>query len=334
MNLSPAKRRRAVARTKDFVRFVRGVVNEFLTDNCPHLAASISYYVLFCLFPLTLAAVSIVGYLSNDEGIQTKVIEAISNFVPPVEEDFIAGTIKDVTRNWAATGIIAVVALLWGGSAVFSALRKALNAAWGIRTPRPFFVERLMELGMMIGVGILLTASFAMTAGVTVARQVSDDAIGGFFGGAIFWGAVRVLITAGLAFLTFLMLYKYIPNTRVRWGDVWGGALLAAVAFEGTKSIFVWYVADHNDYRLLYGEVIGTIIALLVFVYVSAIIFLFCAKLTAVYSRHRTIAPARRAFRARRRVSNRVEPPVPVPGASDTGYPEPRDPVGNEPDSR
>jgi len=87
-----------------------------------------------------------------------------------------------------------------------------------------------------------------------------------------------------LAFVVFLFLYRFVPNTQVSWRDVWMGALVAAICFEITKSAFVWFVGNFSYYNLVYGPV-GTVIALLVWTYMSALILLFCAELTSVYTK-------------------------------------------------
>ncbi len=271
---------------RDLIAFVRGVINEFLSDNCPHLAASISYYLLLSFFPLILALVSVVGFVLRSSTLQNRLIEYISSFLP-VSGNFIAQTIQGVSSAWQATGIISVVGLLWAGSAVFSAIRKSVNTAWGIRQPRPFFIERLTELLMMIGMGFLLFLSFSLTTALSVVRQLSLPVLGiHFFDGDLLWQAALALLTTSLAFVTFLFLYRFIPNARVRWRDIWPGALAAAILFEIAKQAFVWYTTTFAHYNLIYGP-IGAIIALLVWVYISALILLFCAKLTSVYSRQR-----------------------------------------------
>jgi len=305
LNLSPGKRRRIAIRTKESFFFIREVVNEFLTDNCPHLAASVSYYVLLTIFPLTLAAITIVGAITHDTESQDDVIQAIGGFLP-VSKAVISDVINDTGEQWVAAGALATLALLWGGMAVFSALRKALNAAWGIRTPRSFFMERLLELCMMLGVALLLLISFGINASVEGVREASDTAVGGFFSENIFWNAVRILITTGLAFVTFMMLYKFIPNARIRWGDIWGGALIAAVGFGAAQQVFILYVSPEEPYSVIYGS-LGTIIALMVWVYVSVVILLFCAKLTAIHSRRRIFTPTTRKWTGRRRLSNRIK---------------------------
>lgn len=267
-------------------------MDEFLSDNCPHLAASISYYALLCFFPLILALISVSGFVLRSPTLQNRLIEHISSFLP-VSGDFIAQTIQGVSGAWQATGIVGVIGLLWGGSAVFNAIRKSLNTAWGIRQPRSFFTERLTEFLMMIGMGFLLFISFALTTALSIVRRLSLPVLGiHFFDGDLLWQAGLALLTTSLAFITFLFLYRFIPNARLTFRDVWPGALAAAVLFEAAKQAFVWYTTTFAHYNLIYGP-IGAIVALLVWVYLSALILLFCAKLTSIYSRHRR-EPARR----------------------------------------
>ncbi len=262
------------------------VVNEYLTDNCPHLSASIAFFTFFSLFPLTLAAISILGWLTNDPEIESEVIDTVGRLLP-VNADFITATIGGVSDTWEATGIVAILGLLWGGSSVFNAMRKSLNAAWGIRRPRAFVVDRFLELCMMVGLGVLLLASFGATAALSVIKKYSISTTEvAFFKGDLFWNAMLILTTITMAFVTFLLLYKFVPNTKVRWRDVWGGALLAAIGFEAAKQVFVWYVTNYSPYNVVYGTV-SNVIAVMVWLYVSAVIMLYCAKLTAVYSRVR-----------------------------------------------
>ena len=266
---------------KKWVLFFRDVVNEFLTDNCPHLAASISFYVLLSLFPLTLALISVLGFLSHSPEIQARVIDAIGTFLP-VSRDFITSSIESVVSTRAITGVIGVIGLIIGGNAVFTAVRKSLNAAWGIRQPRPFLTERLVEFGMLLGAAILIFLSIALTSALSIVQQQNITVFGTNSG--LFWNLITGGITTVIVFVVFLLLYKFVPNTKVHWRDIWLGAILAAIGFEVTTSVFVWYIANFVHYNLIYGP-IGSLVALMIWVYVSAVIFLFCAKLTAVHSR-------------------------------------------------
>ena len=103
-----------------------------------------------------------------------------------------------------------------------------------------------------------------------------------YFNHAI-WNVIARLILPTLAFVTFLVLYRFIPNTPVKLSNVWAGALLASLAFDAANLAFVWYVQNYGHYNLLYGSV-STILATLTWVYLSAIILLLGALVTSRYS--------------------------------------------------
>ncbi len=263
-----------------FGRMIRQAIQEFLTDNCNQLAAAISYYLLLSIFPLALAAISVLSYFSRSPDIQAKVTQAITD-VLPVSGDFVSTTIRDVAPGWGAASAIGILGLLWTGTGLFNAVRKSLNTAWGIRQPRPFLRERLIEFTMMLGLGAFLLVYVGMTATFNFIQ--STNVLGGRFAeGGLFWESMVILASFAIAFVGFLLLYEFIPNTRVPWRHVWAGALIAAVLFEIVKNAFVWFVGKFATYNLVYGS-IGTIIALMTWAYISAVILLFCAKLISIY---------------------------------------------------
>jgi membrane protein len=271
-------------RLSKLVEFMKQVWNGFFTDNCPHLAAAISYYALLCIFPLTLALVSVLGFISHSPAMKEQVIEVIGSILPPGSAEFITKNIEGIVSTRGITGVIGVIGLLIGGNAIFTALRKSLNAAWGIRQPRPFLTERIVELSMMIGSAVLILLAIGLTAALNVIQRANISILGlQLSQGAPFWNVITGIIATAIVFIVFLFLYKFVPNTKVRWKDIWLWALLAAVGFVAGTSIFVWYAANFAHYDVIYGS-IGGIIALLVWVYVSAIILLFCAKMASVYA--------------------------------------------------
>jgi membrane protein len=265
-----------------FLLMMKQAIQEFLADNCTHLAAAISYYLLLSLFPLALAAISILSAVSRSPDVEAKVTQAITT-VMPLSGDLVSAAIKDFSPGVGVAGAIATIGLLWAGTGIFNATRKSLNTAWGIRQPRPFLRERLIEFIMMLGLGVFLIVYVGMTA--TFNFLQTTNILGGRFAeGGIFWESMVILASTAIAFIGFLLLYEFIPNTRVPWKHVWVGALIAAVLFEIVKNVFVWFVGKFATYNLVYGS-ISTIIALMTWSYISAVILLFCAKLISIYPR-------------------------------------------------
>jgi len=283
-------------------------VNDFLSKNCTQFAAAISFYALFSLFPLTLAVVSGLSFFLEDPESGVDLAHQISELAP-VSSDWVGATIAGVVEKRALTGLAAVIGLLWASNAVFGAIRKGVNAAWGISTPRSFLSERLIDLSLTFGAALLILVSISTTTIRTFLRYTIDWVQVQFCGGnlieteapiirldgicmldpAFVFGGILDLVAPVFAplltLLTFIVLYRFLPNTVVRVWDVWPGAMIAMISFEVLKSGFIWYVAAYPAYNVVYGT-LGAVVALLAWIYLSAIVLLFGALVTSRYSRH------------------------------------------------
>ena len=264
-----------------FVLFCADAVNDFLSKNCPYIAGAISFYTLFSMFPLALAVISIAGFVIGDDstpGLASRIADLI-----PVSTSTIRQSLEGVVRARTITGIVSVVGLIWASTAAFGALRKGVNAAWGVRKTRPFIKERLIDLALVIGAGVLIVLILFITPMVRFMTEISREVAPEAQLTQEFWLSASRFVSPVLSYLTFLILYRFLPNTKVTLGDVWLGALLASLAFDGAKWGFLWYIRNYPVYNVVYGSV-GAIMALLTWVYVSAIILLFGALLTSRYA--------------------------------------------------
>ena len=267
-----------------FVLFCNDTVNAFLARSLPYFAGAIAFYTLFSIFPLFLSVISIIGYLGpRTEAAQLAFAVDFAEVIP-VSSEFISETMSGLVHARAITGIASILVLLWAATVVFGAIRKGINAAWGIRTPRPFLKERLIDFALVLGAGVVMLAVLFVTPTVGVLREVTTVIApdSGRFTGLV-WSLAAWLLTPILAFGTFLFLYTYLPNTDNHIRDVWPGALLASLAFDLANLAFVWYVGSYAHYNVLYGSV-GAILALLTWVYLSAIILLLGALVTSRYA--------------------------------------------------
>ena len=264
-----------------FVLFCTDAVNDFLSKNCPYIAGAISFYTLFSSFPLILAIISVAGYVlpsEQDQELARDIAEVV-----PVSTEFISETMQGVVRARAITGIASIFGLLWASTAAFGAIRKGINAAWGIRKTRPFLRERLIDFALVLGAGILVMFILFAASIFGFLSEITEVVAPEAGIAQNFWVVAAKAITPVLSFLTFLILYIFLPNTKVQLSDAWLGALMAAAAFEGAKWGFVWYVTTFPVYNVVYGSV-GAVMALLTWVYVSAIILLFGALVTSRYA--------------------------------------------------
>ena len=269
-----------------FFLFCADTVNDFLNRNCPYIAGAISFYTLFAIFPLFLAIITILSYVlgpatgEDEVGLAKRIADVL-----PVSSQYVSETFEGVVRTRAISGIFAVLGLLWASSAVFGAIRKGINAAWGIRKTRPFFKERLIDFALVLGTGVVVLAVLFSVPALNILREVTEVVApeSEIFSHFI-WRLISALISPGLTFVTFLILYRFLPYTEVRLRDVWPGALLASLAFDVANLAFVWYVTTYPlFYNVVYGG-IGAMLALLTWVYLSAIIVLFGALVTSRYA--------------------------------------------------
>ena len=114
-----------------FVLFCSDTVNDFLAKNCPFIAGAIAFYALFSLFPLFLAMISVAGFVLGPHAEKAQLARQMSEVIP-VSAEYIGGTVEGIVRARAITGVASIIGLLWAATAAFGAMRKGINAAWGI----------------------------------------------------------------------------------------------------------------------------------------------------------------------------------------------------------
>jgi len=269
-----------------FVRFVllcSDAVNDFMYKNCPYVAGAIAFYTMFSMFPLFLAVVSILGFVLGPEAEQAELVTEIAEVIP-VSHDFIASTLDGIVSARKITGVAAIVGLVWASMAAFGAIRKGINAAWGIRKTRPFLKERFMDISLVAGAALLVILLLFVTPVFGVLRELSAIVVpNSFLQNELLWDIATNLFSPIISFVIFTMLYYFIPNQNVRFADVWPTGLAIAVAFWGVNQGFVFYVQTYPVHNAVYGPV-GAILALLTWVYISSITMLFGALLCSRYT--------------------------------------------------
>ena len=271
---------------KEFWKFIlicADLTNDFLAKNGPYLSAGITYYALFSLVPLTLALVAISGFfLGSSEALESRLVLAVNSLVP-VSRDTIADNIQVMVRTRAVAGVVGFIGLLWVSTTVFGAIRKGVNTIWGISTPRRFLHERMLDLSFTAGAGLVLLILMGYLAAAGVLGDFFSTLFRGRANGDELANGLLNFVAPILSLIVFMFLYRYLPNTRVTFREVWPGALMATIAFEAAKGVFFWYTRAFPVYNIVYGP-IGALLALLTWAYVSSFILLFGALVTSRYS--------------------------------------------------
>jgi YihY family inner membrane protein len=191
----------------------------------------------------------------------------------------VSDTLNSVAGASAQLTAFSLMFSAWSASAMFGAVRRAINAVWQVEYQRPYFQQKLMDLVMVLGFGVLMLGSVGGTGALRTLREVSDEALGPLSSGTgLIWGVLPYLLPALASFAVFSLLYRFVPASRVRFRDIWLGALVAGLLFELLKNAFAFYVANFNAYDLLYGS-LGGILLFLTGVYFASAILLVGAEL-------------------------------------------------------
>ena len=253
---------------------------DFTRNNCHYMAAGIAYWTIFSLFPLALAGIAIMGFLYPSAENRIGIVEGIVELLP-VSVDYLAGLVDEVAKDRGALGLVAIIGLIWSGTAVFSAVRKGINHAWHIGRPPHFLLERAIDFVMLLGVGVL-----ALIQVVFATNALGLSAFVEWAQGSSAWVAIKVsleMLALAVTFGTFMLLYRYVPNTRVTWGDVWLGALVGSALFQGFRIGFAWFVSNFSSFNLVYGS-LGSLMAVLVWAYLSSMALIWGAQLAYTYT--------------------------------------------------
>jgi membrane protein len=205
--------------------------------------------------------------------------------------------------NQPKTGMIStafgVVALLFGAGGVVGQLQTALNTIWGV-TPKPgrgvwgFVRQRFISFAMVLGIGFLLLVSLLVSAVLAGVTQF----MGQMFGGEAFVAhLLDVVVSFLFVTLLFAIIYKFLPDVRIHWKDVWIGAALTALLFATGKTLIGLYLGGAGA-ASVYGAA-GSVITVLLWVYYASLIFFFGAEFTQVYATRygSGVAPAEYAER-------------------------------------
>ncbi len=298
---------------------VKETVHEFFDDDAPRMAAALSYYTVFSLPPLVIIVVTVAGLFMSEQEVQGQLVKQIGTVMGQSGARAVASMIGNARRagggSVLATGL-SLAGLIFGATTAFAQIQTALNEAWEVqKDPKKsglirFAVQRALSFGMILGVAALLLASIVVGTLLSSAGSAAASVMPGGFGQVTVWvvdlAASVVVITIG-----FMAVYKVLPDARVRWGDVWHGALAATVLFVIGRFLIAFYIGRSHPGGA-YGAA-GSLAILLLWVYYSSMIFLMGAEFTQVYARRRGhgIEPDEDAVRLRETVirenSGRVE---------------------------
>lgn len=279
-------------RLKGWIRLIRETYAECKNDNVPLHAAALAYYTIFSLAPLLLIAIAVAGAAFGEEAARGELVRQIQGLVGKEGAVAIQAMIENASRPESGGMLATVIGfflLMLGASGVFGQLQMALNTIWNaklIPVPgrgfRNFLITRFLSFAMILVIGFLLLVSLLLSSLLVVAGSSLNRLMPGL---PVLGQGLNLLISLGVITVLFASIYKYLPDVRVPWRDLWVGAAVTSVLFNIGKAAIGFYIGI-SSFSSTYGAA-GSLVIVLIWIFYSAQILLIGAEFTQVYSRNR-----------------------------------------------
>lgn len=266
---------------------IKNSFSGFSDDKVTKMSGSLAYYTIFSMAPLLIIIISLSGFFFGQDAAEGKVYGQLAGFVGADT----ASQLQEIIKNASLAGkgkvaaLIGGVTLLIGSTTVFAEIQESINMIWGLK-PKPkrgwlkMLKNRVLSFSVIIGLGFLLVVSLGVTTLIDsfsagLRAHFPDVTIVVFY-------ILNLLITLAVITAIFAVIFKVLPDAKIKWKDVLSGAITTGVLFMLGKFAISFYISKSNV-GSTYGAA-GSLVILLLWVYYSAIILYFGAEFTKAFA--------------------------------------------------
>ena len=275
------------AKPKILFALVKSAYTEFQADNAQRMSAALAYYTIFSVAPLIIIAIAIAGLVFGQKAAQSEIVGQIQGFVGRDGAAAIQSMIQSAQRPVHGTiaAILGIATLLWGASSVFTEMHDALNTIWDVDANAQSGIWRLIKtrflsFGMVLTIGFLLLVSLLLSAGLAAVGKYVEARIG--LPVALFH-VLDMMVSLVVVAALFAMIFRFLPDLKIPWRDVWAGAVITSALFTLGKFLIGFYIGKSVS-ASAYGAA-GSLVILVTWIYYSTLILYFGAEFTHIYSK-------------------------------------------------
>jgi membrane protein len=267
---------------------IKQTIDEWQEDEAPRMGASLAYYALFSMAPLLVILIAIVGFVYKGD-----TVAQIQSQVQSLVGTDAAKTIAVAIHNAGTFGhgiiatIVSFVVLSLGATGVFSELHTTMNKIWKVRRREYGFIfgvlkDKFASFTMVLAIALLLLVSMILS--------VVLSAITAYFSYLLpqvnfLWHIADLIVSFAVVTFLFALVFRYVPDERVTWRDVWVGAVATALLFDIGK-FFIGFYIGKSSVGSVFGAA-GSVVIILAWVYYSSQLVFLGAEFTHVYAEHR-----------------------------------------------
>jgi membrane protein len=273
---------------KKIWEFIKDVFDKWIDDKAPKFGAALSFYTIFSLAPLLVIAISIAGFIFGPAAASGELVDQIKVLIGTEGAQVVQTALKNT--NDPESGVIAIVVsfvtLIIGSTIVFVELQESLNIIWRVKPKtersiiKGLIKDRAQSFALVLTTGFLLLVSLIVSAMLSLLSSFISKS---FITIPIYiLDIANLLISLGVIYLLFAMIYKILPDVHISWKDVWVGALVTSVLFVLGKYLIGLYLGT-STLSSTYGAA-GSLVILLLWIYYSAQILFLGAEFTYIYA--------------------------------------------------
>ncbi len=263
------------------MKYFHRLFKKIIKDGCQILASSIAFYTILSIFPALLIFISVSGVIIKKFSIQSNIMEFIEDRIPIIY-GFVDNNITNIVENRASIGVIGFIILFITSTYVFDSIQFALNKVFRTETHRKYWKQKLYGFLIIFLIFLIIIITFSFSTGLfylsnnminllSIEKSISTEIL----------KILSVVIGIIFNFLLFILIYYFGTNKQINFRQIYRGALTIAIGWEGVKHLFVIYLNKFANYQLAYGS-IASMIAFLLWVYISSLIFLLGAEINSL----------------------------------------------------
>ena len=260
---------------------------DWIEDKATQQAAALTFYAVLSIAPLLVISLAVASLVFDEKAARTEMVDEMGGLIGSEGEEAVEAMLDsaDKPKQGTVATVLGVITLLFGASGVFGQLQESLNTIWEVK-PKPgggiwqLIRSRFLSMAMVLGTGFLLLVSLVLTSAISGMGTYLKHQ---FPGMESVWHIVNFIVTIAVVTVLFALIFKFLPDAKIAWSDVWVGALLTAVLFAVGKLLIGLYLGKASI-GSAYGAA-GSLVVLLVWIYYSSLILFFGAELTQVYAK-------------------------------------------------
>lgn len=285
--------------------FIQEMYAEWTADKCFQLAAALSYYTLFSLAPMMVIAISLAGYFFGREAVSGELYHQIRDLIGAEGAKSIQIMVESayVEQRGLIPTIIGIATLIFSATVTFATLQEALNIIWKVKVNTDsgimrLVINRVLSFTLVLGIGFLLMVSLIIQSLISLLSKYIQRLLGE--GSDILFQVLELVVSSGIIILLFAIIFKFLPDAKIKWRNVWRAAILTTILFSIGKYLIGLYIGQSN-FASTYGAA-ASIVIIIVWINYSSWIFFVGAEYAYVYMKRRgeEIEPSAHALKIKR----------------------------------